>query len=69
MTMPPTDMIGAVISIVQVSLHQQLDLLDVVGGAGQQRRSPEPGGLFGGEAGHVAEDRGSKVAAEPHACS
>ena len=66
MMMPPTHMIGAVISMVQVSLHEQLDLLDVVGGAGQQRRRAEASGLLRREPGDVVEDRRPQVAAEPH---
>ena len=67
MKMPPIDMIGAVISIVQVSCTKQLDLLDVVGGAGQQRRGAEPRRLLRREAGHVAEDRRAQIASDAHA--
>ena len=48
-------------------LHEQLDLLNVVGGAGEERRRAEPGGLLGRQARHVVEDRRAHVAAEPHA--
>ncbi len=50
-------------------LDQQLDLLDVVGGAGQQCRCPEARGLFCGEARHMVKDRRPQIAAESHAGS
>ena len=44
--MPPTHMIGAVTSMVNVICTSIWNLLDVVGAAGQQRRRAEPGGLL-----------------------
>ena len=47
-------------------LDQQLDLLDVVGGAGQQRRRAEPCRLGRREARHVVKHGRSQIAAETH---
>jgi hypothetical protein len=46
--------------------HQQLHLLDVVGGAGDQRGRAEPGDLAGGVLADPVEDRRAHVAAERH---
>ena len=48
-------------------LQQHLNLLDVVGGAGQQRRRTEPGGLLGRQPGDVVEHRRPQIPAEAHA--
>ena len=64
--MPPTHMIGAAIISVNVMQHQHLDLLDVVGGSGDQRRRAELADLPGGEGLDLDEDRAAQVAAERH---
>ncbi len=46
--------------------HQHLDLLDVVGGPGDQRRRAEVPDLLGREVLHPAEDARAHVAAERH---
>ena len=66
MTMPPMHMIGAVTRTVPADLNQVLDLPDVVGAAGQQRRRAEPGGLALGERGDVFEHGPAQVAPEAH---
>ena len=48
-------------------LDEDLDLADVVGGAGQQRRRSEAGGLGLGKRDDVAEHSRAQIAAEPHA--
>ena len=66
MITPPTHMIGAATSIVQVISDEHLHLLHVVGVAGDQRRGAEPGHLAGGEPADLPEDRRAHVAAEAH---
>ncbi len=46
--------------------HQHLDLLDVVGGAGDEGRGAELADLAGGEALDAVEDGGADVAADGH---
>ena len=47
-------------------LHEELDLLNVVGVAGDERSRPEPVHLSRGEALHAFEDRSADVAADAH---
>ena len=46
--------------------HQLLDLLDVVGGPGDQAGSPESGDFLLGEFPHPGEDGAAEVTAHPH---
>ncbi len=66
MTMPPMHMIGAATSIVRPMNSEQLDLLDVVGVAGDQRRRRRTCHLAAAERLDLREDRGAQVASERH---
>ena len=65
-TMPKSIVIGAAIIIVQASTNQHLNLLDVVGDAGDQRRCAEVANFALGVAVDLPEDVAPNVASEAH---